>query len=194
MSTTVDTETVSALDPERADLLTELALARAALIGAVEGLTGAQLAEHPTASALCLGGLVKHVASTEQDWMRFVSGEPGAMEVTLPEGVTWQDLYAGTAREVPQFVTDRQRDFSMLADDTLDGVLARYGRVAARTEEIVATLPDLSTVLALPEAPWNEPGAVRSVRRILVHLVAETVQHVGHADILRESIDGRTAG
>lgn len=46
---------------------------------------------------------------------------------------------------------------------------------------------------ALPEAPWNEPGGVRSVRQVLVHVIAETAPHAGHADFLRESIDGRTA-
>jgi hypothetical protein len=43
----------------------------------------------------------------------------------------------------------------------------------------------------MPEAPWNEPGAVRSVRRVLMHVIAETAQHAGHADILRETLDGQ---
>jgi hypothetical protein len=50
---------------------------------------------------------------------------------------------------------------------------------------------DLDTTHRLPEAPWFEPGARWSVRRVLLHVVAETAQHAGHADILRESIDGR---
>ncbi len=45
----------------------------------------------------------------------------------------------------------------------------------------------------LPGAPWFEPGAVRSVRRVLTQLIAETAQHAGHADILRETLDGRTS-
>ncbi len=44
----------------------------------------------------------------------------------------------------------------------------------------------------MPDAPWNEPGSVRSIRRVLIHVIAETTQHAGHADILRESIDGQT--
>ena len=43
----------------------------------------------------------------------------------------------------------------------------------------------------MPDAPWNEPGAVRSVRRVLIHVIAETAQHAGHADILRETLDGQ---
>lgn len=54
------------------------------------------------------------------------------------------------------------------------------------------TLPDLEVSHPLPDAPWNEPGARHSARRVLIHIVAETTQHAGHADILRESIDGRT--
>ena len=42
----------------------------------------------------------------------------------------------------------------------------------------------------LPEAPWYEPGASWSARRVLLHLIAETSQHAGHADIIREAIDG----
>ena len=55
----------------------------------------------------------------------------------------------------------------------------------------MATLPSLDQEYALPEAPWFEPGASWSVRRCIVHIVAETAQHAGHADIIRESIDGR---
>ena len=50
---------------------------------------------------------------------------------------------------------------------------------------------DLDCDHALPQAPWFEPGARWSARRVLLHIVAETAQHAGHADILRESIDGQ---
>lgn len=43
------------------------------------------------------------------------------------------------------------------------------------------------------DAPWNPPGAERRVRGVLLHLIAETAQHVGHADLLRESRDGQTS-
>ncbi len=180
-------------DAERTDLLAALAAARAALTTTTRGLNDEQAAARPTASALCLGGLIKHVAAMEESWMAFVTEGPSAMRHDLPDGVTWADLAAGTAREIPQWVIDHQNDFRMLPGDTLDGVLARYARVAARTEEIVASVPDLSRTRPLPEAPWHEPGGVRSVRRVLTHLVAETAQHAGHADILRETLDGQTS-
>jgi hypothetical protein len=181
------------LDTERAELLAELATLRAALTATVRGLTDEQAGVRPTASALCLGGLVKHVASMEDAWLRFVVDGPSAMRHDLPDGVTWADIAAGTAREYPQWMIDHQNEFGMRPGDTLTAILARYEEVAARTEEIIAAVPDLSATQELPAAPWHEPGAVRSVRRVLTHLIAETAQHTGHADILRETLDGTTA-
>ena len=54
----------------------------------------------------------------------------------------------------------------------------------------MATL-DLDVSYPLPQAPWFEPGAAWSVRRTFLHVIAETAQHAGHADILRESLDGQ---
>ncbi|MET9338389.1 DinB family protein [Nonomuraea sp. NPDC003804] len=181
----------STLDAERGDLLAALATARAALTNTVRGLSDEQLGRRPTVSELCLGGLIKHVASMEENWMRFATEGPSAMPYDLPDGVTWADLASGTAREVPQWAIDHQNDFRMLPGETLAGILARYERVAARSAEIVAAVPDLSATHPLPEAPWNEPGAVRSVRGVLMHVIAETAQHAGHADILRETLDGQ---
>ena len=75
--------------------------------------------------------------------------------------------------------------------ETLAGVLADYEEVSRTTDEFVASVPDLDVEHALPEAPWFEPGARWSVRRVVLHIIAETAQHAGHADILRESIDGQ---
>ncbi|MFD8966802.1 DinB family protein [Streptomyces sp. NPDC059568] len=178
-------------DGERTDLLAALATARSALTTTVRGLGDEQAGERPTAGALCLGGLIKHVASIEEGWMRFVIEGPSALRYDLPDGVTWADLAAGTAREVPQWAIDHQNDFRMLPGETLAGIVKGYEQVAARSEEIIASVPDLSATHPLPEAPWNEPGAVRSVRRVLMHVIAETAQHAGHADILRETLDGQ---
>ncbi|MDQ1032265.1 putative damage-inducible protein DinB [Streptomyces umbrinus] len=178
-------------DAERADLIAALATARTALTDTVRGLTDEQAGERPTVSALCLGGLIKHVASIEEGWLRFVVDGPSALRHDLPDGVTWADIAAGTAREFPQWMIDHQNDFLMLPGETLAGVVERYDQVAAHSEKIIASVPDLSATHPLPEAPWHEPGAVRSVRRVLTHVIAETAQHAGHADILRETLDGR---
>jgi uncharacterized damage-inducible protein DinB len=178
-------------ETERADLIAELAKARAALITTTRGLTDEQAGARPTVSELCLGGLVKHVAAIEEGWLRFVVDGPSALRYDLPDGVTWADMAAGTAREFPQWAIDHQNAFRMLPGETLDGVLAHYEEVAKRSDDIIATVPDLAATHPLPEAPWNEPGAVQSVRRVLMHVIAETAQHAGHADILRETLDGQ---
>lgn len=183
----------STVDAERAALLGRLAAARAALLTTTRGLTDAQAAERPTVSALCLGGLVKHVTAMEESWLRFVVDGPAAMTYDLPDGVTWADLAAGTAREVPQWSIEHANGFVLLPGETLAGVVERYERVAAETSRIVAAAADLSAAHPLPAAPWNPPGASCSVREVLLHLIAETAQHAGHADIIRESLDGQTS-
>ncbi|MFE2448045.1 DinB family protein [Streptomyces melanosporofaciens] len=188
---TATTTPPTTLDGERADLLAELAAARSALTTTVRGLGDEQAGERPTASALCLGGLIKHVAAIEEGWLRFVLEGPSALRYDLPDGVTWADLAAGTAQEIPQWAIDNQTNFQMLPGETVAGILQRYEQVAARSEEIITTVPDLSATHPLPEAPWNEPGAAHSVRRVLMHVIAETAQHAGHADIIRESLDGQ---
>jgi hypothetical protein len=80
--------------------------------------------------------------------------------------------------------------FRMVDGETLAGLLEQYDQVAADTGELVRTLPDLDAAQPLPDAPWFERGASWSARRVLLHIIAETAQHAGHADILREAIDG----
>ena len=79
----------------------------------------------------------------------------------------------------------------MLETETLTGLLAAYEEIAARTDELVRTLPDLDAAQKLPEAPWFEPGSEWSARRTFLHIIAEAAQHAGHADIIRESLDGQ---
>jgi len=98
------------------------------------------------------------------------------------------------------FVLDRQgglggadeheRGFQMLPGDTLADLLADYAAAAGATDEIVASVEDLDASHPLPPAPWFAPGARRSNRRVFLHLIAETAQHAGHADIIREALDG----
>lgn len=185
--------TTTALDGERADLLGALSTARAALLTTVRGLDDEQARRSPTAGTLCLGGLVKHVTAMEERWTRFAVEGSEVLRFDLPEGVTWEDLAAGTAREVPQWAIEHEAGFRMEPGETLAGLLERYEEVAARTAELVASAPDLSATHPLPEAPWQKPGEVRSVRGVLLHIITETAQHAGHADIVRETLDGQTS-
>ncbi len=118
---------------------------------------------------------------------------PSAMSYDLPAGVTWADLMSGTARELPTWMAEREAQFAMQPGETLAALLDRYEQVASRTDELVATLPDLSATQPLPDAPWHEAGGSHTARRVIIHVIAETTQHAGHADILRETIDGQQA-
>jgi uncharacterized damage-inducible protein DinB len=169
------TGSTTSLTAERVDLLETLTAHRHFLRFAVRGLTDEQARQRPTASELTLGGLLKHVAHQEAGWVRFVLEGPKAIATPTDEAgfQKWAD------------------EFRLLPEETLAGVLAEYEEIARRTDELVATLPDLDASHPLPEAPWFPPGAHRSARRVFLHIVAETAQHAGHADILRESIDGQ---
>ncbi|MGY2082196.1 DinB family protein [Blastococcus sp. SYSU DS0539] len=172
---TSQTTTGPTLTGERADLLETLATHRHFLRFTVQGLTDEQARLRPTTSELTLGGLLKHVAGTEESWVDFILRGTSAM------------ASADDAAQVEAWA----EEFRMGPDETLAGILARYEEVARRTDDLVRTLPDLDLAHLLPEAPWFPPGAVRSARRVLLHIVAETAQHAGHADILRESLDGQ---
>jgi len=167
---TIDTSTLTL---ERRDLLNSLAQHRDLLLRTVRGLTDAQARLTPTASQLCLGGIIKHVALMEEGWVRFI--EEGPARVGPPDEAAYETHAAG---------------FRMADGETLPILLARYEAVARYTDELVVTLPSLDLSHPLPEAPWFEPGAEWSARRALIHIVAETAQHAGHADIIRETIDG----
>jgi uncharacterized damage-inducible protein DinB len=168
---------------ERADLLQALGKQRHFLRFTVRGLTDEQAGTRSTASELCLGGLIKHVADTERNWIDFIERGPSALSGGV-EGDE-QGAEAGDGN-----VDDWLAGFRMTPDDTLEGLLAMYQTVADRTDQLVKDLPDLDVTRPLPQAPWFEPGASWSARRVLLHVIAETAQHAGHADILRESIDG----
>ena len=161
---------------EKSDITTTLAKHRGFLRQTVRGLDDEQAARTTTASSLCLGGLIKHVAAVEAQWTRFVVEGPSAFPPP--------DDYSAYAD-----------GFRMLTGETLAGFLDRYDVVQKETEELIRSLPSLDAEQPLPEAPWFEPGARWSARRVFLHILAETSQHAGHADIIRESLDGaRTMG
>jgi hypothetical protein len=177
-----DTAVEAPADPatatERADLLAALTTHRGFLAQTVQGLTDRQAALRPTTSALCLGGIVKHVTRAESGWIDFIVEGPAAI------GPMDEAAYEAHAAS-----------FRMEDGETLAGLLAGYDRVARRSDELLGSLPSLDLSHPLPEAPWFESGARWSARRVFLHILAETAQHAGHADIIRESIDGaRTMG
>ncbi|MFJ9693221.1 DinB family protein [Kitasatospora sp. NPDC101183] len=154
---------------EREELVESLDRRRFLLRRTVHGLTDEEAARRTTVSELTLGGLIKHVASVEARWARFVTGGAEAMR-------GGEEDWAG--------------QFRMAEGETLEGLLAAYEEVGRATDELLRGLPDLDLAHPLPPAPWFEPGARWSARQVVLHLIAETAQHTGHADIIRESLDG----
>jgi uncharacterized damage-inducible protein DinB len=168
---TPDSSTVTST--ERSDFHEALTHHRDLLLRTVRGLSDAQARLTPTASQLCLAGIVKHVSLMEEGWVRFI--EHGRAYDGPPDEATYASHAAG---------------FTLADGETLAAVVDRYRAVARATDALVDDLPSLDVAHPLPEAPWFEPGAQWSARRVLVHIVAETAQHAGHADIIRETIDG----
>ncbi len=181
MTTAENAAVTTAGTGERADILACLAKARHFLLHPSQGLTDEQANTRSTVSALTVGGLIKHVADVEKGWATFAAtGRHGA-----------EDAWADSPEEfTPELVASWEANFRLAEGETLDGVRAAYAEVAAATDELVRTV-DLDTSYELPEAPWQPAGEFWTVRRVFLHLIAEIAQHSGHADIIRETIDGQ---
>jgi len=165
---------VAPVADEREALLAFLAQQRSGLRYATHALSDEAATARPSASELCLAGLVKHAALTERHWMAsFV--EAGETSGFLPSAA-------------------RDETFVLTNDETLRDVLDLYETVAGETERIVGAISDLGADLTPtpPGVPWITEGLVWSPRWVLLHLIEETARHAGHADIIRESIDGAT--
>jgi hypothetical protein len=162
------------LTDEKAQLLAYIAQQRDGLRYAAYGLSDDQARLTPTAGALSIGGLLKHAAATEEGWI---------------------DLAAARERNRSQAEQESayEAGFTLLPDDTLADALTHYEQVAHDTEAAVAGL-DLDQLVPVPQGvPWYPDDLdAWSVRWVLLHLVEETARHAGHADIVRESIDGAT--
>ena len=174
MTNTQTGGSANVLNQERSDIIETLRNHRNLLRRTVQGLDDKEAARCTTVSELCLGGIIKHVAQVEESWIRFILEGPSAM--------------AGFDDAA---MASHAASFRMLEGETLAGLLTHYEAVATRTDELVATISSLDQSHPLPQAPWFPPNARRSARRVFMHIVAETAQHAGHADILREALDGQ---
>jgi hypothetical protein len=167
---------INGMSDERTDLISTLDKHRGFLRQTASGLTDAQAARTTTVSALCVGGIIKHVTAVERLWTEFIVEGPEAFERAFA-GQSYED------------------GFRMLPGESLASLLADYEEVANATDKLIGDLPSLDGDQALPQRPWFEQGARWSARRVLLHILAESSQHAGHADIIRESLDGaRTMG
>ncbi|MFD4369751.1 DinB family protein [Rhodococcus sp. NPDC058521] len=159
----------SAVTGERADILAILEDQRHNFLITLRGLDQEKALARTTVSELTLGGLVKHLTEVEGDWITTVL-EPDENAV---------------------FDMDTAVDTFHLVDGELfSEQVKKYEAMAARTREAIASLDDLDVLVPLPIAPWSPEREWWTARKILLHIIRETSQHSGHADIIRESLDG----
>ncbi len=137
-----------------------------------QGLSAEQLARQSVPpSNLSLLGLVRHMAAVEHSWFQRVAQATGE-----------ERLYC-----TPE---DRDHDFNAAFGDeeTVDDAFNTWRREIAKADEWFASVPeaDLGRELSRPD------GDVVSIRDMVVHMIEEYARHCGHADLLRECVDGRT--
>ncbi|HEY8789587.1 MAG TPA: DinB family protein [Actinopolymorphaceae bacterium] len=161
---------------EREALTAFLAQQRYVLRLTSYGLTDEQARLSPTVSTFSVGGLIKHVAQTERGWIDMIA------QRSRPAG-------SGDGTD------DYLAGFRLSQGETLADALAFYDEVAAATDAVLAGVTDLDQPVPVPhDVPWFPKDVTAwSVRWVLLHVIEETARHAGHADIVRESVDGGTA-
>lgn len=147
---------------------------RATMLLKADGLSAEQLRQPLPTSPLTLAGLLKHLALVEDSWFQICfAGRPEA-ELEPWGSVDW--------------TADGDWDFHSAANDDPDYLRQLYRSACQRSRDIVAATDDLDRL----SVNKRRDGDHRNLRWILVHLIEETSRHCGHADLLREAIDGQT--
>ncbi|MGW0547871.1 DinB family protein [Streptomyces altiplanensis] len=159
---------------ERTALTAYLAHQRRALRVTAYGLSDEQARRAASAGELNIGGLIKHAARCEHFWTDLILQQQ-----------------CGARRKPDE---SDAGEFRLAPDESLAGALAAYDEAAERTDAVIAGIPDLGQAVPVPQGlPWfPEEAGEWSVRWVLLHLIEETARHGGHADVIRESIDGAT--
>ncbi|MBY6436406.1 DUF664 domain-containing protein [Rhodococcus kroppenstedtii] len=156
---------------EKLDLLSILADQRALLALTARGLTDEQARRRTTVSEFTLGSLIKHVAVVLEDNVRLLRERDETATVDLAgvgEGLTFGP------------------------DESLDQWLEALTTAGVELERYVADLDGLDGPIPQPTAPWAPERVVWSARRVLLHVLREVAHHCGHADMVREALDGQT--
>jgi uncharacterized damage-inducible protein DinB len=164
---------------ERSALREYLAYHQSAFFAVSYGLTDEQARMTPTVSALSIGGLVKHAAGMQRSWMTRVAAAP--------------DAPPRDPRPFEETAKDYADQHVMRPDETLDGLLKKLEAENATSLHLLETA-DLDAKVPVPQdIPWFPKGIKDwSVRWVILHVINELTRHSGHADIIRESIDGAT--
>ncbi|KAA0110320.1 DinB family protein [Mycolicibacterium sp. P1-5] len=164
---------------ERHALREFLAYHQSAFVAVAYGLTDEQARSTPSVSSLSIGGLIKHIIGVQKSWMQRVAAAPNEPPAD--------------DRPFEERAQEYQEQYLMRPDETLAEILDALVAQNAESLRVLETA-DLDTAVPVPrDAPWF-PDDVEawSVRWVLQHMIAELARHAGHADIIRESIDGAT--
>lgn len=166
-----------AIEPSATTLHHYLQRQREVMLFKLEGLTEEQVRRPLTPTGTNLLGLVKHLTWVELGYLGECLGRP------LPEPWPWEAI--GTVDDPDPF--EDLADSWARADESREAIVAAYRRAWAHGDEAVRTLPQT----AIAQVPWwPEERRRPTLHALLVHLIAETARHAGHADILREQLDG----
>jgi hypothetical protein len=157
----------------KAHLRRYLQTARDALLWKMDGLSEYDVRRPLVPTGTNLLGLVKHVASTEAGYLGDTFDRP------FPEPMPWTEPDA-----------EPNAEMWATAEETRDGIIDFYRRVCTHSDTTI----DALELEATGHVPWWPPEHSEvTLHRVLIHMIAETNRHAGHADIVRELIDG-TAG
>ncbi len=158
-------ERTSRLADERETLVSFLNQNRFVMLWKIDGLDEAQARTAVVPSGTSMLGLVKHLVWVERGWfLRFIDGQ----ELNYP----WTD-------------DDPDADFRIEDDETIASISQLYVDAVAEANAVIESADSL-------DITGERRGKERSLRWVLVHMIEETARHAGHADIIRESLDGVT--
>lgn len=155
---------------EKLELLSMLRDQRNLFLVTVRNLTDEQARQRTTVSELTLGGLAKHLATGEQR---------SAQGITEPDENAEFDMAA---------LAD---NYTLLPDETLEQYVTLFTESADAYDRVIAEA-DLDTLIPMPTAPWAPEREWLSIRTLVINKLRETAHHCGHADIIREALDGQT--
>ena len=155
---------------ERDALAQYLDYQRETILLKADGLSKEQLAATIPTSALTLAGILYHLALVEEDWMevRFLG---------LPERADWAGV---------DWDADRDWEFHTAVTMEPEQLRERYRAACQRSRQAAAQADSLDQLSAFT----GDDGWQFTLRWVLLHLIEETARHAGHADLLREAIDG----
>jgi uncharacterized damage-inducible protein DinB len=175
-----DTDEHGRVDPpltgdEAATLLGFLDYHRDTFAWKVRGLDAAGLQKTVGASTMTLGGMIKHLALVEVSWF-------SETLFLRPNGEPWDSV---------DWDADRDWDWHSAAHDTPEELIALWEREVERARALIAEALEDGGLDRLADRRWKD-GRSPSLRWILLHMIEEYARHNGHADLIRESIDGQT--